>query len=63
MKEKINIRRLLLLLIIIFAVSFLLFSMGINWFLRLILVAFTAYFLAKYLGLVGKGKYKFPKEP
>jgi len=62
MKEAINIRSLLLFLAIAFIIGFLLFSIEINWFFRLVLLAFGSYFIAKYLGLVGKGKYQFPKE-
>jgi len=62
MKEKIEIGKLLLFLVFASAIGFFLFSIEIHWFFRLILFAFIVYFLADSLGLVGKGKYKFPKE-
>ena len=62
MKEKINIRNLLLFFAIVFLVGLFLFSIEINRFFRLVLLAFSSYFIAKSLGLVGKGKYRFPKE-
>ena len=62
MKETINIRSLLLFLVIVFVIGFLLFLIEINWFFRLVLLAFSSYFIAKSLGLVGKGKYQFPEE-
>lgn len=62
MKEKPNIRNLLLFLVIFFVIGFLLFSIEINWFFKLVLLAFGSYFIADSLGLVGKGKYQFPKE-